>query len=203
MNQKDLRERKFSEETLFEGRIITVQKWRVKLPDGREADREVVLHKGAAAIVPVDAERKVTLVRQHRVVVDEMMLEIPAGKLDEVGEDPFECAKRELREETGLIAKNWRLMTRVITTPGFCSEKISLYLATDLSQGENHLDEDEFLNTLKMPLSEAISLVMQGKITDAKSCMALLMADKLLQAEETGTPRQYAGPSLDAPQAKG
>ena len=175
-------------ETIYDGKIIRVEKWRVSLPDGREAAREVVIHKGAAAIVPVDAQGMVTLVRQHRVALDTFTWEIPAGKLDSVSEDPLDCAKRELEEETGLRAANWRRLSYVITTPGFCTEQISIYLATELSQHEAHADQDEFLRLQKMPLDEAVNRVMAGEFRDAKTCLGLLMAARVL-ADQPRLPR--------------
>ena len=175
-------------ETIYDGKIIRVEKWRVSLPDGREAAREVVIHKGAAAIVPVDAQGMVTLVRQHRVALDTFTWEIPAGKLDSVSEDPLDCAKRELEEETGLRAANWRRLSHVITTPGFCTEQISIYLATELSQHESHADQDEFLRLQKMPLDEAVNRVMAGEFRDAKTCLGLLMAARVL-ADQPRLPR--------------
>ena len=175
-------------ETIYDGKIIRVEKWRVSLPDGREAAREVVIHKGAAAIVPVDAQGMVTLVRQHRVALDTFTWEIPAGKLDSVSEDPLDCAKRELEEETGLRAANWRRLSHVITTPGFCTEQISIYLATELSQHEAHADQDEFLRLQKMPLDEAVNRVMAGEFRDAKTCLGLLMAARVL-ADQPRLPR--------------
>lgn len=171
-----LRETPLSDETVFKGALIDVSHMQVRLPDGRTALREIVRHKGAAAIVPVDEQENVYLVRQHRVVVDMLMLEIPAGKLDYVGEDPLHCAVRELQEETGLKAERMELLTHVVTTPGFCTEKIGLYLATGLSQHENHLDQDEFLHVEKLPLREAVSRVMSGELRDAKTALGLLMA---------------------------
>ena len=176
----ELRETVVSSETLFEGKVITVQKWSVHLPDGREAGREIVLHNGAAAVVPVDSRGYVTLVRQHRVAIGRFTLEIPAGKLDHANEDPFECARRELEEETGLMAKKWQKMAHVVTTPGFCTERIALYLATDLTQAAAHTDPDEFLRIVRLPLSEAAAMVMRGEIEDAKTCLGLLMAQKTL-----------------------
>ena len=183
-----LRENYQDGETIYDGKIIRVEKWRVSLPDGREAAREVVIHKGAAAIVPVDAQGMVTLVRQHRVALDTFTWEIPAGKLDSVSEDPLDCAKRELEEETGLRAANWRRLSHVITTPGFCTEQISIYLATELSQHEAHADQDEFLRLQKMPLDEAVNRVMAGEFRDAKTCLGLLMAARVL-ADQPRLPR--------------
>lgn len=185
MGDEQLKEVFLSKEDIFEGAIIKVEKWQVSLPNGRTAGREIVKHKGAAAIVPVDDRGYVTLVRQHRVAIDEFTWEIPAGKLDYSSEDPFACAKRELEEETGLRAEHWQKLSHVVTTPGFCTEKIALYLATGLSRHEAHPDADEFLNLTTLPLSEAVRYVMEGEITDAKTCLGLLMAEKALSKGRT------------------
>ena len=177
---RELRETPVARERIFDGKIIDVERWTVRLPDGGEAPREVVLPSGAAAVVAVDKDNFVTLVRQHRVAADEITLEIPAGKLDSAGEDPFVCAQRELEEETGLRAKRWHPLTTILTTPGFSSERIALYLATDLTSAKAHPDEDEFLRVVRMPLKEAVAMVMHGELRDAKSAVALLLADKLL-----------------------
>ena len=176
MGDEALRETPFQKKTVFDGKIISVEHWQVTLPDGRNALREVVVHPGAAAVVPVDGEGYVTLVRQHRVAIDRMTWEIPAGKLNFVEEDPFDCAKRELEEETGLRAGQWELLTRVDTTPGFCTERIALYLATSLTQHETHMDEDEFLTLKRIPLKEAVDQVMAGELTDSKTALGILMA---------------------------
>lgn len=182
MQEQQLKETYLSSEEIFDGKIIHVQRWQVMLPDGKTAPREIVLHPGAAAVVPVDEDGNVTLVRQHRVAIDKTTYEIPAGKLDAKGEDPFLCAKRELEEETGLHAENWQLLTTLATTPGFCNERIAIYLATSLSQHQQHTDEDEFLNLVKMPLQEAVAHCMNGDFTDGKTIVGLLMAERVLNA---------------------
>ena len=179
-----LRETFLSGEEIYHGRIIRVERWQVALPNGRKADREVVLHNGAAAIVPVDEVGSVTLVRQYRVAIGRFTWEIPAGKLDTPSEDPDAAARRELEEETGLQAAHWQLLTRIDTTPGFCSEKISLYLATGLSQHPSHPDPDEFLGLMKMPLREAVALCMAGEIHDSKTIIGLLMAQRVLGVQD-------------------
>ncbi len=178
----DLREVPLSDETKFNGVLIDVSHMQVRLPNGHTALREIVHHKGAAAVVPVDGQGNVYMVRQHRVVVDLMTLEIPAGKLDFTGEDPLVCAHREREEETGLRAAHMQLLTHVVTTPGFCTEKIGLYLATGLSQHEDHPDPDEFLHVVKLPLKEAVDRVMSGEFRDAKTALGLLMAWQKLHA---------------------
>lgn len=199
MTDDDLRETYLSGETVYSGKIITVQRWQVSLPDGRTAGREVVVHNGAAAIVPVDAAGNVTLVRQHRVAIDRMTWEIPAGKLDSKTEDPFCAAKRELEEETGLRAEHWQLLSRVDTTPGFCTERIALYLATGLSQHKAHTDEDEFLHLTTMPLSKAVELVMSGELRDGKTALGLLMAQRALA--ERVSDAALTQPMPEAPRA--
>ena len=179
MDDKNLEEVFLSSEDKFKGVLIKVEHWQVMLPNGQKALREIVRHRGAAAVVPLDDAGNVTLVRQHRIAVGRFTWEIPAGKLDHVGEDMLECARRELEEETGLNAENYRLLTVMDTTPGFCNEQIGIYLATGLSQHQMHLDPDEFLYVRTFPLSEAISMIMSGEIHDSKTIAGLLMAAQL------------------------
>lgn len=183
-----IREVFLSGETVFRGKLIDVDHWQVRLPDGKTALREIVKHRGAAAIVPLDDDGMVTLVRQHRIAVDRLTWEIPAGKLDVGGEDPLIAAKRELEEETGLRAGEWRLLTNADTTPGFCNERIAIYLATDLSQYDAHTDADEFLRLRKLPLADAVALCMNGEIRDAKTIVGLLMANTLLTDRAAAQP---------------
>lgn len=182
MREDELREIPFAKERLYDGKVVTLERWQVKLPNGADAMREVILHNGACAIVPVDERGFVTLVRQHRVAVDRITTEIPAGKLDGPDEDPGVCARRELEEETGLHARCWKELTCIFTTPAFCRERIWIYLATELEQSGAHPDDDEFLNLVRMPLDEAVAMVMRGEIRDAKTCTGLLMAHEALHA---------------------
>ena len=184
MNDQELREIPFSSETIYNGKILHVEKWQVTCPNGRKATREIVVHKGAAAVVPVFEDGTTLLVRQHRVAVDRVTLEIPAGKLDSAGEDPLDCAVRELREETGLSAQRMTLLTTLLTTPGFCTEKIAIYLAQGLSQGETHPDEDEFLGLVRIPLDDAVAMVMRGELRDSKTICGLMMAREVLRAQK-------------------
>ncbi len=180
MDDKQLTEEYLSGDVVFPGKIIRVEHWQVRLPNGETALREVACHPGAAAVVALDEEQNVILVRQHRIAVGRLTLEIPAGKLDHPGEDPFLCAQRELSEETGLTADRWQKLTVLETTPGFCNERIHLYLATGLHAGETHPDEDEFVSTIRMPLTEAVQNVMNGTFRDGKTALSLLMAQQLV-----------------------
>lgn len=179
MNDKALEEVFLSSEEVFQGVLINVEHWQVLLPNGQNALREVVRHRGAAAVVPLDDAGNVTLVRQHRIAVGRMTWEIPAGKLDFPGEDMLDCARRELEEETGLNAESFRQLTVLDTTPGFCNEQIGIYLATGLSQHAAHTDPDEFLHVRAFPLHEAIRMIMSGEIHDSKTIVGLLMAAQL------------------------
>ncbi len=161
---------------VFPGHIIRLEHWQVLLPNGETALREIACHPGASAVVALDEEDNIILVRQHRIAVGRVTMEIPAGKLDSPDEDPFLCAKRELEEETGFRADHWEKLTCLETTPGFCNERIHIYLATGLTPGATHPDEDEFVSTLKMPLTKAVELVMQGSLRDGKTALGVMMA---------------------------
>lgn len=181
-NDDRLVEKKLNEKEMFRGPLISVEHWQAEIFGGKTALREIVRHPGAAAIVPVDDKGFVTLVWQFRIAMGRALLEIPAGKKDGPNEDFLCCAKRELEEETGLFAKNWKPLLVIDTSPGFLTERIGLFLATDLSQGDARPDEDEFLRVEKMPLSEAVARVMRGDITDAKTAVGLLMAAEALRS---------------------
>lgn len=176
MKDQALMENLVSKEVVYPGKIIRLEHWQVRLPNGELALREVACHPGAAAIVALDDENRVILVRQHRVAVDRVTLEIPAGKLDGPGEDPFTCAQRELAEETGLRADRWEKLFLLETTPGFCNERIHLYLATGLHQGDCHPDEDEFVAVSRLPLAQALAGVMAGDFHDGKTALGILLA---------------------------
>ena len=176
MNEQNLIEKYVDGKVVFEGKIIRLEHWNVELPNGHIALREVACHPGASAVVALDDENNIILVQQYRAPIGRLTLEIPAGKLDSWGEDPYDCAVRELEEETGLRAQHMELLTSVVPTPGFCTEIIGLYLATGLSQHESHPDQDEFLCVERIPLKDAVARVMAGEFRDAKTALGLLMA---------------------------
>ena len=175
-------EQNVSSERVFEGIILNVDHLTNRLPNDKLAKREVIRHIGASAVLPIDSDGNVYLVRQFRAPVGRVLLEIPAGKLDYKGEDRKSAAQRELREETGLIAEEWIHLNDMLSTVGFCDECISIYLARGLSSGDCDPDEDEFVNVVRMPFAEAVDMVMNSEINDSKTVCALMMAYKFLNA---------------------
>ena len=167
---------------VFDGLILHIDHMTNLLPNGRTAPREVGRHIGASAIIPVDADGNVWLVRQFRAPVGGVLLEIPAGKLEYAGEDRLEAAKRELEEETGLTAGRWTHLMDLLTSPGIIDEKISLFLARDLKPGSSHPDDDEFLNTVKMPLADLVAAVHRGGVPDGKTALSALLAEQVMDS---------------------
>ena len=180
-NDSELKESKISSECLYEGNVISVYRDVISLPNGNTSYREYNKHKGAVCVIPVTDTGDVILVRQHRYAVDEILLEIPAGKLDYVGEDHESAARRELREETGAVAGKLTYLGRYLGSPAILSECIYMYLAEELTFGETDFDEDEFIETVRMPLSELTEMVMRGEIPDGKTQIAALRAEKMLK----------------------
>ena len=179
-DDKNLVEKKISGESVFDGVLLHVKKDDVELPNGHKSVREWIDHQGAAAVIPLLPDNQIILVKQFRYPIGQVTLEVPAGKLDSKDEDPLICAVRELSEETGYTAgKIWKLTT-IATTVGFSNEVIHLYAATNLTAGKQHPDEDEFINTVKIPLTAAIQMVETGKIIDAKSIISILLLAKHL-----------------------
>ncbi|SMC58544.1 NUDIX hydrolase [Sporomusa malonica] len=171
----DFHETLINSTRLFEGKIINLRRDEVMLPNGKTGTREVVEHPGAVAIVPITNDGRVILVRQFRHPVQQVMLEVPAGKLDP-GERPEACALRELAEETGFVANNLRKLTAMYTTPGFSNEVIHVYLAEGLVESDKQPDEDEFINTETYTSEQIREMIISGEICDAKSLVALYLA---------------------------
>lgn len=165
---------------IYQGNIIRIESLTVTLPDGKEATRDMVSHPGASVIIPLNENGELYMVRQYRKPIDRVSLEIPAGKLDK-GEDPAICAERELKEETGLSAEKIKHLISVHSTPGFCNEVLHIYLATGLKEGKQCSDEDEFITCEKIPVGELLNMIMAGGITDAKTIIGILMADRILR----------------------
>jgi len=177
---ENLGEKHLSTEEIFHGNVLHVIKDEVLLPNGSKTGREVIRHIGAVCIVPVKEDGTVIVERQFRYPVNRVITEIPAGKLDSKDEDRLEAAKRELREETGYTAARWTEIGEYYPAAAYTDERITMYLAQDLTQGERCLDEDEFLNVEEVPLSQLVEEIMNGEISDGKTQAALLKAARLL-----------------------
>jgi 8-oxo-dGTP pyrophosphatase MutT (NUDIX family) len=159
-------------EIVYEGKIFTVRKKRLRFDDGEEAEREIVEHPGAVAVVPFDGEQ-IFMVAQPREAVDEQsLLELPAGKLDEEGEEPEDTARRELAEEIGKGARDWQLLTSFYTSPGFAAEECHVYLATDLYEEQADAGEDERIEIVEVPLERLDRTIEDCR--DGKSLVGLL-----------------------------
>jgi ribonuclease HI len=171
----DLKETVISIEEIFKGKVFDVNVLQVKMPDDTVARREIVSHPGGAAICAVDDEGYVYTVVQYRIATSGELIEIPAGKVEK-GEDPKECAKRELAEETGLIAKEVRHIVSFYATPGYCTEMLHIYLATGLEEGNLNRDEGEFLHVRKYKIDELMRMIQNGEITDGKTIIAAMWA---------------------------
>jgi ADP-ribose pyrophosphatase len=163
-----------SKEVVYDGKLFKVVREVVRLPDGRERPREIVVHPGAVALVPVDQEGRVVLVRQYRRAADRVLLEIPAGTR-EPDEDAEACALRELREETGLQAGHIERLGGFYSAPGFCTEFLDCYLLTDLKDNPASGDEDENIEIERLTADEALEAILGGQICDAKSICGIML----------------------------
>ena len=172
---EELIEERISTEDIFDGTLLHVKRDYVKLPNGNTSVREWIKHQGAAAVLPVLEDGRMIFVRQYRYPIQQVTLEIPAGKLDSPEEDPLECARRELSEETGYEAEYYKFLTKLATTVGFSNEFIYIYAADNLTAGKQHTDEDEFINVLLLTMDEAMAKIKSGEICDAKSVAAVLL----------------------------
>ena len=169
---------KISTRRIYTGKVINVDMDRVRFPNGKEGELEMIRHSGASAVVPflndpAGEEPQVLLIRQYRYAAEKFIYEIPAGRLED-GEPPEECARRELREETGCEADTLERLTTIYTTPGFTDERIHLFVATGLTRGESALEADEFAEPVVLTLSEALRKIEQGEIQDSKTICGLL-----------------------------
>lgn len=170
----NLEEKQLSAEYMYKGKIINLRRDKALLPNGKEATREVVEHKGGVCVAALTDNDEVLFVKQFRYPYMETVIEIPAGKRDSADEAPLECGKRELREETGAVAESFISLGRLYPSPGYCGEIIWMFAATGLSFGEQQPDEDEFLAVERIPLDIAVDKILSGEITDAKTQAAVL-----------------------------
>ena len=180
----DLTERTVESKTLFDGVIVTLKVDQAQLPDGKVATREVVEHPGGVAVFAMDGQGRVALVRQFRYPLGEVTLELPAGKL-EPGEDPRASGLRELAEETGLTPGTFLPLDSIASSPGILAERIHLFFARDLVQGEARPDDGEFVETLWVPYQDLLDMARRGEIQDGKTLAGILKASFLLEAPQT------------------
>jgi ADP-ribose pyrophosphatase len=174
----DYTEKLVTSRTGYEGKLLTLKEDQVQLPDGRTAMREYVLHQGASMVVPLFEDFSLLFERQYRYPVGNHFLELPAGKVDR-GEAPLAAARRELVEETGYVAERWRHLATLYPSVGYSNERVDLFLAQGLKH-EGHPGEDgEFLECVRIPLDDALGLVMHGEITEAKTIVGIFWADRL------------------------
>ena len=162
-----------SKKTLYTGKVFDIEQIKVTLPDDREGTYDIVKSPNACAIVALDEEENVIMVKQYRPSANKVLWEIPAGKIDE-GEEPEPCAIRELQEETGYIAGNIESLFSIRVSPGFCTEVIHIYKATELTLGKTDFDDDEFIETTKIPLIQVLKMIKNGEIEDAKTISGIL-----------------------------
>lgn len=173
-------EKTITSDEIFRGKVFSVKKETVLLPDNSKANREVVIHNGGVGVLPIDENRNVILVKQFRKGAEKEMLEIPAGK-SEPGEDPKTCALRELTEETGYTSSNLTYLGNFYPTPAYCSELIHIYKAEDLIFKGQKLDDGEFLKLITISLEDAYNMVLSNEIIDAKTIIAILKAKEILK----------------------
>ena len=175
----DLKESKISSENVYKGSFLDIRKDRVTLPNRKTSTREWIKHPGAACIIPVMSDGNIALIKQYRYPVQSEMIELPAGKLDP-GEDPEKCASRELEEEIGYTAGKLTFICKIHPAIGFASEVMWIYLAENLTKSSKNTDHDEFVELLPTDLNVAVQMVWNGKITDVKTIIGILWAERLL-----------------------
>jgi ADP-ribose pyrophosphatase len=182
MKDLHLKETRLDGETVYDGAFLKVQKDKVALPDGRHSEREYIRHPGAVVILPLLDDGRILIERQYRYPLDRVFYEFPAGKIDE-GEDHLACAMRELQEETGYTATDWKFICTIHNAIAYSDEHLEIFLARGLVEGETRLDEGEFLEVTTASIDELLSWVREGKITDVKTVIGSFWLEKILAGE--------------------
>ncbi len=182
MSERDLTEHPLELKTVYRGKLLHVQEDTVRLPDGSTSRREYIVHPGAAVMLAMPDPRSVIMERQYRYPLRAHVYELPAGKID-AGESPLDTAKRELLEETGYRAADWRHLLTTYPVVGYSNERIELYLARELEYVGHRLDDGEFLDVFTLSLEEALAWVRSGRICEAKTIMGLLLAEKIVAGQ--------------------
>jgi len=168
--------------TAYEGHFLKVSRDTIRLPDGKTTTREYIRHPGAVVVIPLFDDGSVLMERQFRYPLRRVFIELPAGKIDP-NEDPLACAQRELQEETGYSAEDWRFVCTIHNAIAYSDEHLDIYLARGLMAGESRLDEGEFLETFKASLPELLEGVREGKITDVKTVIGIFWLEKIVSGE--------------------
>ena len=181
IHQDNLDEKFVSRRQGFDGRLLKVMVDTVTLPNGRQTTREIIAHPGAVCVVPVLDDGSIIFVKQYRYAVGSVLYELPAGKLDHPNEDPLDCAKRELSEETGYEAEHWYYLGRIHNAIGYSDEHLEFFLATGLKAGDRHLDEGECLEVFRVPFKELLEMALNGEITDVKTLVGVFWLEKYLK----------------------
>ncbi|KNF07420.1 ADP-ribose pyrophosphatase NudF [Gottschalkia purinilytica] len=166
-------EKTMKSEKIYDGKVLSLRIDTVELPDKKYSKREIIEHPGAVAVIPVTEEDEIVLVNQFRKAVESELLELPAGKLEH-GEEPIQCAARELKEETGYESSQLEFVSEFYTSPGFCNEKIFLYIAKGLIEGEATPDDGEYIDIKKIKIKDLDKIIAEGKIIDAKTLIGAL-----------------------------
>jgi ADP-ribose pyrophosphatase len=179
-----LKESKVDGQLVYEGHFLKVQRDTIQLPDGKHAVREHIRHPGAVVILPLFDDGSVLLERQFRYPLDQVFIEFPAGKID-AGEDHLACAKRELQEETGYTATDWQFVCTIHNAIAYSDEHLDIFLARGLTAGERKLDDGEFLDIYKAPLSELLEQVRLGQVTDVKTVIGAFWLEKIINGQWT------------------
>ena len=175
----ELKESTISSKKVYEGSFLDVRKDIVNLPDGNTSTREWINHPGAACIIPVLSDGRLALIKQYRYPVKSIMIELPAGKLD-AGEDPEECAVRELEEEIGYSAGKLTFVSKIHPAIGFANEEMWIFLAENLIKSQKNTDRDEFVELIPTSIKDSVKMVWNGTITDVKTIIGILWAERLL-----------------------
>lgn len=174
------KEKTMKSERIFEGKVLNLRVDTIELPNKKYSKREIIEHSGGVTVVAITDQNEIVLVKQYRKAIEDFLLELPAGKL-EYGENPLECGKRELKEETGYTSDNFELLCETYSSPGYSTEKIYIYLAQDLKEGESELDEGEYLEVEKIDIKQVIKMIEDNKLTDSKTINGILMAQNKLK----------------------
>lgn len=174
-----IEEKTISSDRIYTGKTLSLKVDTVEVEKQGYQKREIVEHVGAVGIVAITEEKEVILIKQFRKAIEKIMWEIPAGKLEK-GENPKDCALRELKEETGYSAGNLKLIHKIYTSPGFCNQKVYIFLATDLTQGECDFDPGENIETYKLSLEKVNEMIQKNEIEDAKTIVGILLAKELI-----------------------